>query len=105
MRTAFQLAGDVGGAKQIDVGYNGFDQDASLELVAAMKGKSMESISMADCKLGVEGAKAMAELVSVMPSLTQLDVKYNELGEEHGEEGETVLRTAVEGRSGFELKL
>ena len=66
-----------------------------------MKGKSMESIGMAGCELGVEGAKATAELVSVMPSLTQLDVKYNALGTE----GETVLRTAVEGRSGFELKL
>ena len=57
---------------QIDVSYNGIDQAASLQLIAAMKGKSMESIGMADCRLGVEGAKAMAELVSVMASLTKI---------------------------------
>ena len=38
-----------------------------------MKGKSMESIGMAGCKLGAEGAKAMAELVSVSTaSLTKI---------------------------------
>ena len=57
---------------QIDVSYNGIEQAASLELIAAMKGKSMESIGMAGCELGVEGAKAMAELVSVMASLTKI---------------------------------
>ena len=86
---------------QIDVGYNNIDQAASLQLIAAMKGKSMESIGMERCELGVEGAKATAELVSVMPSLTQLDVKYNALGEE----GEAALRKTIEGRSGFELLL
>ena len=86
---------------QIDVGYKGIDQAASLQLITAMKGKSMESIGMAGCKLGVEGAKATAEMVSVMPSLTKLNVQFNELGEE----GEAVLRKAVEGRSGFELEL
>ena len=57
---------------QIDVGSNSFNQAASLELIAAMKGKSMVSIGMASCKLGVEGAKAMAELASVTPSLTSV---------------------------------
>ena len=57
---------------QIDVSYNRIDQAASLELIAAMKGKSMASIGMADCKLGLKGAKAMAELVSVMGSLTSV---------------------------------
>ena len=57
---------------QIDVGYNDIDEAASLQLIAAMKGKSMESIGMADCRLGVEGAKAMAELVSVMASLKEV---------------------------------
>ena len=53
---------------QIDVGNNKIDQAASLELIAAMKGKSMVSIGMVQCQLGVEGAKAMAELVSVTTS-------------------------------------
>ena len=57
---------------QIDVSFNSFSQAASLELIAAMKGKSMVSIGMASCELGVEGAKAMAELVSVTASVTSV---------------------------------
>ena len=57
----------------IDVGYNDINQAAALELLAVLKGKkSMVSIGMARCKLGVEGAKQMAELVSVSASLTQV---------------------------------
>ena len=55
---------------QVDVGYNSINQAASLDLIAAMKGKPMVSIGMADCNLGVDGAKAVAELVSVTTSLT-----------------------------------
>ena len=89
---------------QIDVSYNEFDEASSLELIAAMKGKSMVSIGMAGCELGVEGAKAMAEMASVMASLTKLDARYNfSLRDEA--EGEAALRKAVEGRAGFELML
>jgi hypothetical protein len=56
------------GSAQIDVGMNSFNQAASLELIAAMKGKSMVSIDMKNCQLGAEGAKAVAELVLVTPS-------------------------------------
>ena len=56
----------------IDVGYNGIDQAAALELLAAMKEKAMVSIGMAGCKLGVEGAKAFAEMAAVSRSLTQV---------------------------------
>ena len=87
--------------EQINVGYNNINQAASLQLIAAMKGKSMVSIGMENCQLGVEEAKAMAELVSVTASLTRLDASANFLGEE----GKAVLRNAVEGRSGFELQL
>ena len=76
---------------QIDVGYNGFDEASSLELIAAMKGKSMVSIGMASCKLGVEGAKAMAEMASVMASLTKILVGGNGLGDE----GTTILCDAL----------
>ena len=57
---------------QIDVSSNKIDQAASLELIAAMKGKSMTSIGMAGCELGLKGAKAMAELISVTGSLTKV---------------------------------
>ena len=66
-----------------------------------MKGKSMVSIGMAKCKLGVEGAEAVAEMASVMASLTELDARYNFMGSE----GEAALRKVVEGRAGFELEL
>ena len=61
----------------------------------------MVSIGMADCNLGVDGAKAVAELVSVTASMTRLDVRWSSLGEE----GEAALRKVIGGRSGFELLL
>ena len=65
---------------QIDVNFNEIDQAASIQLIAAMKGKSMASIGMAECQLGVEGAKAMAVLVSVMGSLTSLFLEHTNIG-------------------------
>ena len=56
-------------------------------------------LSMND--IGPEGAKAVAAMAAVVASQTRLDVQYNSLGEE----GKAVLRKAVKGRSGFELKL
>ena len=47
-----------------------------------MKGKSMVSIGMAECNLGVEGAKAVAGLASVTPSLTSLSLGDNPLGDQ-----------------------
>ena len=66
----------------IDVGYNGIDQAAALELLAAMKEKAMVSIGMADCELGVEGAKVVAEMAAVSRSLTVADVRFNKMGTE-----------------------
>ena len=64
---------------QIDVSINSFNQAASLELIAAMKGNSMVSIGMMSCELGVEGAQAMAELVSVTASITSVNILSNTL--------------------------
>ena len=69
---------------QIDIGDSSIDRAASLKLIAAMEGKSMKSIGMAGCNLQMEGAKAMAKLVSVTPSLTKISLAKNELGEEGG---------------------
>ena len=89
----------------------------------------MVSIGMAQCELGVEGGKAIAELVSVTASVTSVDLSGNDLGpvgakalvdggafnasmtrldvrvNSLGEEGKAMLRKAIEGSSGFELKL
>ena len=48
-----------------------------------------------------EGVTAIANALKVTPSMTRLDVWGNSLGKE----GEAALRKAIEGRSGFELKL
>jgi len=48
-----------------------------------------------------EGITAIADALKVTAPMTHLDVRVNSLGEE----GKTVLRKAIEGRSGFELKL
>ena len=63
---------DSNSLNSIDVGFNNFDRPTALELLAAMKGKDMVSIGMAYCSLGVEGAKIVAEMASVMGSLTQV---------------------------------
>ena len=51
--------------------------------------------------LGPGDAKLLAPEILVMASLSRLDVRHTLLGEE----GKAVLRTAVEGRSEFELML
>ena len=61
----------------IDVGLNVIGRAASLELLAAMKGKSMVNIGMAGCSLGVEGSKVVAEMISVMPSITSVSLLGN----------------------------
>ena len=72
----------------------------AVEAMAAVVG-SLTSINLAWNQLGVEGAKALVEGGAFMASLTRLDVSWNSLGGE----GEAVLRNAIKGRSGFELKL
>ena len=76
---------------------------SSLPLTSAHPCLSLSCVQL-DLKgnrLGLHLGWHLLQQLLLIPSLTQLDVEYNRLGEE----GETVLRTAVEGRSGFELKL
>ena len=51
--------------------------------------------------LNPEIGKPLAEYLSVTASLTALDVRYNTLGDE----GEALLQQAVQGRSGFDLRM
>ena len=83
---------------QVNVGYNSINQAASLDLIAAMKGKPMVSIGMADCNLGVDGAKAVAELVSVTASVTRVDVRGNNIAG-----GASSLSAAVLGNTTIEV--
>ena len=78
-----------------------FSSSLPLTSVPTLISLSCVQLNLSRTYLDPEGAKALAPALAASASLTQLDVKYNALGTE----GETVLRTAVEGRSGFELKL
>ena len=91
---------------QIDVSLNSFNQAASLELIAAMKGKSMVSISMESCELGVEGAKAMAELVSVTASMTSLSTTHNKITGDGAQQlaSAVLAKPTLENFSGIPLK-
>ena len=66
-----------------------------------MRADSFTELDLSSKDIGVVGGTVVAGLIPAMASLTRLDVRYNSLGEE----GEAVLRKAVEGRSEFELKL
>ena len=88
-----------GSLNSIDVGYNGIDQAAALELLAAMKEKAMVSIGMASCNLGVEGAKLVAEMAAVSRSLSSICLSGNHLGVE----GAKALAPAI--RDSRSLKL
>jgi Ran GTPase-activating protein (RanGAP) involved in mRNA processing and transport len=57
----------------LDVGYNQISEEAALTLVAIFKEKDqMKSVGLARCNLGADGAKAVADYVSVSASLTQV---------------------------------
>ena len=65
----------------------------------------VEELNLYDNEIGPNGAKAIAALCAVRGSLTKLDVRWNNYTNGIGHEGEAVLQKAVEGRSGFKLKL
>ena len=69
--------------------------------IKEMRADSFTKLNLWGKEIGVEGGMVVAGLLPVMASLTQVDVKYNALGEE----GEAALRKTIEGRSGFELLL
>ena len=82
------------------VSYNNFNQAASLGLLVAMKGKSMESIGMAGCSLGEEGVKkVVAEMASVMGALERLDIRNNKIAAD----GAAQLSAAVLGNLKIEM--
>ena len=67
----------------MDVGQNDIGTEAALNLVSIFKEKDqMKSVGLMKCKLGVDGAKAVADYVSVSGSLTSLDLERNAIGAE-----------------------
>ena len=65
----------------MDVGSNKIGREQALNLVSIFKQKDqMKSVGLAACDLGIDGAKAVADYVSVSPSLTCVDVRSNQIG-------------------------
>ena len=65
------------------------------------KENKIESWELSGQGINAEIAKVLAEYVSVSGVLTTLDLRANDLGDE----GKGVIRDAVSGRVGFELKM
>ena len=96
-----------------DMRYNNLDTESAtmLTTVAKEKGISLCGIAPGQTEANLQGSigrrmgRADAILLTadlaVRASMPHLDVRVNSLGEE----GKAVLRKAIEGRSGFELKL
>ena len=57
----------------MDVGFNNIDREQALNLVRIFKEKDqMQSVGLADCNLGIEGVKAVADYISASGSLTRV---------------------------------
>jgi Ran GTPase-activating protein (RanGAP) involved in mRNA processing and transport len=65
----------------IDVSHNEIGQAASLELIAALKARDVQRLSMAGCSLGVDGANAVATLPSFCKTMVECNLRSNQLGE------------------------
>ena len=90
-----------------------FNADGLIAISAALKqNTSLKTLSLARNDLAnksphakggmqLSGVQELAAALAINASLMRVDVRLNSLGEE----GEEVLRTAVEGRSGLELIL
>ena len=62
-----------GSLKSADIGHNNIGKEAALSLVSIFKERDqMQSVGLAGCDLGVDGAKAVADYVSVSASVTSV---------------------------------
>ena len=89
---------------KILVGWNNLRDEGTIILCDALRVSTVskvQELGLSSNGIGPDGAKAIADLCAVCASLTRLDVGYNRLGGK----GQVTLRKAIEGCSGFELKL
>ena len=81
---------------------NGIGPDGGKILAEALQSNiTMQELSLWGNDIGPEAAELLAKWIAFSGSMRRADFRYNGLGEK----GEVVLRKAVEGRSGFELRL
>jgi Ran GTPase-activating protein (RanGAP) involved in mRNA processing and transport len=92
----------------IDVGYNDIGKEQALSLVSIFKEKDlMKIVGLAECNLGADGAKAVADYVSGSAVLKSLDISDNNLvgmtdsieaEEVHGDSKEVGAKVTYQGR-------
>ena len=56
----------------MDVGFNSIGKEMALELINIFKEKKMVSVGLAQCSLGPEEAPIVADMIRVIPSVTQV---------------------------------
>ena len=87
---------------KILVGENGLGDEGTTILCDALRESTVSKVEELNLNyngIGPGGAKAIAALCAVRPSLTRVDVSWNSMKAE----GVKLLRDAVSGREGFVL--
>ncbi|EOD26576.1 hypothetical protein EMIHUDRAFT_64618 [Emiliania huxleyi CCMP1516] len=90
--------------KSVDLRGNSLGTEGWCAIFAALrdnKENKIESWDLSHQGINAEVAKVLAEYVSVSGVLKSINLEYNNLGDE----GKGVIRDAVSGRVGFELKM
>ena len=86
------------------LGNNSLRDEGTIAICNALsenKASKLQELNLTSNGITEMGAKSVAAYLAVTASLTALDVRYNSLGNE----GKALLQQAVQGRSGFDLKM
>jgi len=86
-----------GSLMKVDIGSNNIGRTAALELIGILKQKKMVSVGLAGCNLGSEGAATVADYVRGSASLTELDLRDNNLRAEGAKALAMALAPAIAG--------
>jgi Ran GTPase-activating protein (RanGAP) involved in mRNA processing and transport len=90
---------------KILVGWNRLGNEGATILCDALRESAVvtkvQELDLSNNNIGPEGAKAVAAMAAVVASITSVDLSSNTLRRED----KALLSKAVEGRSGFKLKL
>ena len=86
------------------LGSNRLGDDGTITICKALsesKVSKLQELDLYNNGIGSTGAEALGSMLLVHASLTALDVRHNFLGNED----KALLQQAVQGRSGFDLKM
>ena len=84
--------------------WNRLEDEGTIVICNALsqsKASKLQELDLQGNHITIKGAESVAAYLAVTTSLTALDVSLNSLGSE----GKALLQQAVQGRSGFDLKI